>query len=56
MEYFISHLPAIIIAGCVVSIAAVVWWYLLEKQAKDKRERVRAKQIKNNNDNKNLGK
>ena len=49
MDYFISHLPVILIAGCVVALAAVVWWLLLEKQAKDKRERVRARQNKIDN-------
>ena len=56
MEYFVSHLPAIFIAGCVVALAAVVWWLLLEKQANDKRERVKARQNNINKDNKNLGK
>ena len=55
MEYFLSHLPVLIIAGCIISIAAVIWTILLEKQAKNKRERIKAKQNVTNKDNKNLG-
>ena len=55
MEYFLSHLPALIIAGCIISLAAIVWTILLEKQAKNKRERIKAKENIINKDNKNLG-
>lgn len=44
MDYFLSHLPAILIAGCVIAAVAVLWTILLDRQAKAKRQRVQAKQ------------
>lgn len=43
MEYFISHIGIIFIAACFVAICAVAWWYLTDKNARLKRQRVEAR-------------
>ena len=43
MEYFISHIEIIFAAGAFVALAAVLWWYLTERNARLIRERAEAK-------------
>lgn len=50
MEYFLSHIGTIFIAGLIVAIAAVAWWgltirneYLIRKRAVARREAAEAK-------------
>lgn len=43
MEYFVSHLGTLFIAAVLIAGVAVSWQYLLEKNAKLKRERAMAK-------------
>ncbi|MBR3376940.1 MAG: hypothetical protein IKG44_04605 [Mogibacterium sp.] len=43
MEYFISHIGIIILAGAFVAACAVAWWYLTEKNAILIRQRAEAK-------------
>ena len=43
MEYFISHLGIIFIAGAFVAVCAVLWWYLTEKNAILIRQRAAAR-------------
>ena len=43
MEYFISHLGIIFIAGAFVAVCAVLWWYLTEKNAILIRQRAEAR-------------
>ena len=43
MEYFVSHLPAICGAAVIVALAAVLYWYSLEKSAQLKRQRAEAR-------------
>lgn len=50
MEYFLSHVGTIFIAGLIVAIAAVTWWalttrneYLIRKRAIARREAMEAK-------------
>ena len=43
MEYFISHIGIIVIAGAFVAACAVAWWYLTEKNAILIRQRAEAR-------------
>ena len=43
MEYFISHLGIIFIAGAFVAVCAVLWWYLTERNARLIRQRAEAR-------------
>ena len=43
MEYFISHIGIIIIAGAFVAACAVAWWLLTERNAILIRQRAEAK-------------
>ena len=43
MDYFISHLPVIFGAACIVALAAVLYWYSLYRSAKAKRQRAEAR-------------
>jgi hypothetical protein len=43
MEYFISHIGIIFIAGAFVAACAVGWWYLTERNARLIRERAEAR-------------
>jgi membrane-associated phospholipid phosphatase len=43
MEYFISHIGVIFGGACFVAIAAVLWWYLTDKNARLKRQRAEAR-------------
>ena len=43
MDYFVNHIGVIIGGACFVAIAAVVWWFLTEKNAELKRQRARAR-------------
>jgi hypothetical protein len=43
MEYFVSHLGIIFGASCFIAAAAVVWWYLTDKNARLKRQRAEAR-------------
>ena len=43
MQYFISHLPVIFAAACVVAISAILYWVSLERSAKLKRQRAEAR-------------
>ena len=43
MEYFISHIGIIFIAGAFVAACAVGWWYLTEKNARLIRQRAEAR-------------
>ena len=43
MEYFISHIGIILIAGAFVAACAVAWWYLTEKNSILIRQRAEAK-------------
>ena len=52
MEYFVSHLGIIFGAACFVALAAVVWWYLTERNAELKRQRARARKAAADADNK----
>jgi len=45
MEYFVSHIGIIFLAGCFVAAAAVTWWYLTDKNARLKRQRAEARRI-----------
>ncbi len=43
MDYVISHFWTIIIGTFIVAFFAVLWWYLMDKNARLKRERAQAK-------------
>jgi hypothetical protein len=43
MDYFISHIGIIFIAACFIAACAVFWWYLTDKNARLKRQRVEAR-------------
>ena len=43
MEYFISHIGIIVIAGAFVAACAVIWWFLTEKNARLIRQRAEAR-------------
>ena len=43
MEYFISHIGIIIIAGAFVAACAVAWWLLTERNARLIRQRAEAR-------------
>ena len=43
MEYFMSHILTIFLAGCFVAVCAVLWWYLTDKNARLKRQRAEAR-------------
>ena len=43
MEYFVSHLGIIFIAGAFVAACAVAWWYLTERNARLIRQRAEAR-------------
>lgn len=43
MDYFISNLPVIFGAACIVALAAVLYWYSLYRSAKAKRQRAEAR-------------
>ncbi len=53
MDYFLSHIGTIFVAGLLIGAVAVIWWYLMEKNAKLKRERLKAK-MNDNSTNDNL--
>ena len=46
MDYFISHLLIILSAACAVALAAILWWYLMERNAELKRARAKARSTK----------
>ena len=43
MEYFISHIGIIFLAGAFVAACAVGWWYLTERNARLIRQRAEAR-------------
>ncbi|HHW95164.1 MAG TPA: hypothetical protein GX736_04475 [Mogibacterium sp.] len=43
MEYFISHLGKTTIAAIVIAVIALIWWYLLEINARLKRQRAQVR-------------
>ena len=43
MEYFVSHIGVVFAAACFVALAAVAWWYLMDKNARLKRQRAEAR-------------
>ena len=43
MEYFVSHIGVIFGAACLIALAAVAWWYLMDKNARLKRQRAEAR-------------
>ncbi|MDD5823796.1 MAG: hypothetical protein PUD55_05220 [Firmicutes bacterium] len=43
MDYFLSHIGTLFFAACLVAGVAVFWQYLLETNARLKRERAAAK-------------
>ena len=43
MEYFISHIGIIFIAGAFVAACAVTWWFLTERNARLIRQRAEAR-------------
>lgn len=43
MEYFISHIVIIFIAGAFVAACAVTWWFLTERNARLIRQRAEAR-------------
>ena len=43
MEYFISHIGVVFLAACFVAVCAVAWWYLTDKNARLKRQRLEAR-------------
>ncbi len=43
MDYVISHFWTIVIGSLIVAFSAVLWWYLMEKNARLKRERAQAR-------------
>ena len=45
MEYFISHIGIIFLAACFVAVAAIAWWYLMDKNARLKRKRAEARKV-----------
>ncbi|MBQ0004486.1 MAG: hypothetical protein KBS68_01325 [Clostridiales bacterium] len=49
MEYFVSHIGILFVAACVVAGIAVSWQYLLETNARLKRERAAARKREQEN-------
>lgn len=43
MGYFLSHIGVIFGAACFVAFAAVAWWYLMETNARLRRQRAEAR-------------
>jgi len=43
MEYFVSHLGIIFIAGIFVAACATAWWFLTERNARLIRQRAEAR-------------
>lgn len=43
MAYFVSHIGVILGAAVFVSVCAFLWWYLMDRNARLKRERARAR-------------
>jgi hypothetical protein len=43
MEYFISHFGIIFIVACIIAAVAVAWWYLMERNAANIRQRAEAR-------------
>ena len=43
MEYFLSHVGVIFIAGLIVAVCAVTWWGLTARNEVLKRERAKAR-------------
>ncbi len=43
MDYVISHFWTIVIGSLIVAFSAVLWWYLMDKNARLKRERAQAR-------------
>ena len=43
MEYFLSHIGVIFIAGLIVAVCAVAWWGLTARNEVLKRERAKAR-------------
>jgi Ca2+-dependent lipid-binding protein len=47
MDYFISHIGIIFIVACIIAAVAVVWWYLMERNARNIRQRAEARKFEN---------
>ncbi len=43
MDYFVSHIGIIFVAALVIAAVAVAWWYLMDKNARLKRQRAEAR-------------
>lgn len=43
MNYFVGHIGVIFVAACIIAAVAVAWWYLMDKNARLKRQRAEAR-------------
>jgi len=55
MEYFLSHIGVLFIGALIVAGAALLWWFLTEKNAQLIRQRAEARKKEALEKNKNSG-